>query len=244
MIPIVITATTIPDAWFQCLYTLIEESRKPKGAARRYTVDSGSNPGVDRIELDFITVHIKHPGVRPLLPQMPEHMNLPPVADEQYLASYMPYLLSPERAPNEHYTYGERISVAWDYVIKYYCKHGPHTNRMCMEVGRPEDIMYYNNEDGSSPCMRLIDTRISDDKLHWIVYFRSWNLWNGFPVNLAGLQQAKEVMAMEIGVDDGEIIAMSKGLNIRDYNLDVALMRLQRSVNQNNSGEGICTSGH
>lgn len=230
MKPIVIEAVSIPDAWFQCLYTLIEESRKPDGAARRYTVDTGSNPGADRIEFDMAMIHIKQPGARPLLPQIPEHLNLPPVADEKYLAEYMPYLLSPVRAPGEHYTYGERLQVAWQYVIDYYKKHGGRTNRMCMEVGRPEDIFFYDREDGSSPCMRLVDTRIMDNKLHWIVYFRSWNLWSGFPVNLAGLQQAKEVMAMEIGVEDGEIVALSKGLNIRDYNIEVALMRLQRDT--------------
>ena len=33
---------------------------------------------------------------------------------------------------------------------------------------------------------------------------------------------------MEIGVADGEIVAVSKGLNIRDYNIEVALLRLQK----------------
>lgn len=231
MKPFLIEATTIPDAWFQCLYNLIEESRKPDGAARRYTVDTGSNPGADRIEFDMVMIHIKQPGIRPLLPQIPEHLNLPPVADEKYLDEYMAYLLTDHKAPGEHYTYGERLQVSWQYVIDYYKKHGGRTNRMCMEVGRPEDIFAYDQEDGSTPCMRLVDTRLMDGKLHWIVYFRSWNLWNGFPVNLAGLQQAKELMAMEAGLDDGEIIAMSKGLNIRDYNIETALMRLQKDVN-------------
>jgi thymidylate synthase len=230
MKPLMIEATTIPDAWFQCLYRLIDEAGKPDGAARRYTVDTGSNPGADRIEFDMVMVHIRYPGVRPLLPQIPEHLNLPPVADEKYLADYMPYLLSPQKAAGEHYTYGERLQIAWDFVIDYYRRHGPRTNRMCLEIGRPEDIFFYQDEDGSSPCLRLVDTRVMDNRLHWVVYFRSWNLWSGFPVNLAGLQQAKEIMAMEIGVEDGEIVAMSKGLNIRDYNVEVALMRLQKDL--------------
>jgi hypothetical protein len=37
-------------------------------------------------------------------------------------------------------------------------------------------------------------------------------------------------MAMEVGAEDGEIIAISKGLNIRDYNVEVALMRLQKDT--------------
>ena len=53
------------------------------------------------------------------------------------------------------------------------------------------------------------------------------------PNNLAALQMAKELMASEIGVNDGEIIAVSKGLNIREYNLDVVAQRLQREVDAN-----------
>lgn len=226
MRPIFIEATTIPDAWFQALYALMETQE----STRRYVVDTGSNPGEERIELDFVTIHIKCPGIRPLIPVMPEHLNLPPIADEQYLNDYMLYLLTSEKKDNEHYTYGERLQIAWDFVIEYYKNHGHNTNRMCMEVGKPDDIFFYSDLDGSSPCMRLVDTRISEGKLHWIVYFRSWNLWSGFPVNLAGLQQAKELMASEIGVEDGEIIALSKSLNIRGYNETVAMQRLYKEV--------------
>jgi hypothetical protein len=45
-------------------------------------------------------------------------------------------------------------------------------------------------------------------------------------INQKNLKERR--MVMEIGVEDGEIIAISKGLNIRDYNLEVALARLQR----------------
>lgn len=67
-----------------------------------------------------------------------------------------------------------------------------------------------------------MDTRISDGALHFIVYFRSWDLWGGFPSNLGGLQLMKEYMASEIGVKDGEIVAASKGLHLYDYTWDLA----------------------
>jgi thymidylate synthase len=231
MIPTFIEATTIPDAWFQCLYRLIEEyTEEPEGlgSVHRYTVATGSNPGTDRIEFDYITVHIKHPGVRPLLPQMPEHLDIPAPADDKYLAEYMVYLLTDGKGQNEHYTYGERLASQYERVVNYYRDHGGNTNRMCMEIGTPGDLTSYDDLDGSTPCLRLIDTRIQGNRLHWVVYFRSWNLWGGFPVNLAGLQQAKEIMAEEIGVEDGEIIAISKGLNLREYNIPMAYRRLQR----------------
>lgn len=236
MQPIIIRATTIPDAWFQCLYTLWEEHQENLAdwtptatpAVRRYMVQSGSEPGIDRVEFDFITVHINLPGERPLLPKMPEHLDLPEVASEEQLGDYIRYLLTTDRQPNESYTYGERITKQFEYVTQYYKNHGPGTNRMCIEVGRPQDLHNYDDLQGSTPCLRLIDTRIKDNKLHWIVYFRSWNLWSGFPVNLAGLQIAKEIMAAQIGVEDGCIIASSKGLNLRTYHLELAARRLQR----------------
>jgi thymidylate synthase len=44
-------------------------------------------------------------------------------------------------------------------------------------------------------------------RLHFILYFRSWDLWAGFPSNLAAIQLLKEYMGQEIGVEDGSIVA-------------------------------------
>ena len=65
-------------------------------------------------------------------------------------------------------------------------------------------------------------SRVRDNRLNFIVYFRSWDLWAGFPSNLAAIQLLKEYMASEIGVGDGEIIAMSKGLHIYEYAWELA----------------------
>jgi len=93
-----------------------------------------------------------------------------------------------------------------------------------MEIGMPNDC---GTKD--PPCLRLIDCRIRYDKLHFFVYFRSWDLWNGFPPNLAAIQLLKEYMAAEIGVDDGEIVATSKGLHLYDHAWDLAAMRTYRT---------------
>ncbi len=62
-----------------------------------------------------------------------------------------------------------------------------------------------------------------------MVYFRSWDLWAGFPSNLAGIQLLKEYMAEEIGVEPGETIALSKGMHLYDYAWDIAKIRLGRA---------------
>jgi thymidylate synthase len=79
------------------------------------------------------------------------------------------------------------------------------------------------------PCLRGIDTRIKDGKLNFVVYFRSWDLWNGFPANLGAIQLLKEYMSENIGVEDGEIIAASKGLHIYDYVWELAKLRTMKS---------------
>jgi thymidylate synthase len=72
-----------------------------------------------------------------------------------------------------------------------------------------------------------VDTRVQDGRLNFVVYFRSWDLWGGFPTNLGGLQLLKEYMAEQIGVDDGCLIAFSKGLHLYEHCWDLAKMVLR-----------------
>jgi len=227
--PVFIEARDLPDAWFQCVYEILDKGHK-------YIIDHGSYKGQQRLEFDYITVHIKYPGVKPLIPDIPAALGIPnPVADG-YVEEYLPYLMTNMKQPNEDYTYGERLAgYCWQYkkglddyehisqidaVIKMYKTKGYGTNQAAMSVSQPSDILL-----GDPPCLRHIDTRILDGKLHFMVYFRSWDLWNGFPANLGGIQLLKEYMASEIGVEDGEIIAASKGLHLYDYVWELAQLR-------------------
>jgi thymidylate synthase len=99
-----------------------------------------------------------------------------------------------------------------------YKRHGYNTNQGFMSVGSRESIKL-----SDPPCLRGIDTRVLDGKLNFVVYFRSWDLWAGFPSNLAAIQLLKEYMASEIGVEDGELIALSKGLHLYDYTWELAM---------------------
>ncbi|TET27049.1 MAG: thymidylate synthase, partial [Dehalococcoidia bacterium] len=102
-------------------------------------------------------------------------------------------------------------------VIKMYKEDGYNTNQAYMAVGDGKSIFL-----SDPPCLRGIDTRVRDGRLNFIAYFRSWDLWAGFPSNLAAIQLLKEYMADEIGVGDGEIIALSKGLHLYQYSWELA----------------------
>ena len=208
--PIFIEARDLSDAWFRCLYEISEYGNV-------YTIDRGSYVGQRRLEFDYVTVHIKHPGVRPLLPEIPPSFGIPnPVADG-YLEEYLPYLITSAKKEGEDYTYGERLEYQIQGVILMFKQGNFGTNQACMSISKPADIDLID-----PPCIRQIDCRIKNNKLHFIIYARSWDLWGGFPANLGAIQLLKEYMASEVGVEDGEIIASSKGLHLYDYVWDIA----------------------
>ena len=68
--PVYIQATTLPDSWFQVIWNLLDHGRE-------WVIARGSYAGQKRLELDYVTVHLKHPGVRPLLPDIPVVFFLP-----------------------------------------------------------------------------------------------------------------------------------------------------------------------
>jgi len=104
-----------------------------------------------------------------------------------------------------------------ELMIWTYKNKGHRNNQMIMQVGQPTDMLLVD-----PPCLRHIDTRIQDGKLHFFPYFRSWDLYGGFPANLAAIEMMKQYAASEIGVENGEIIASSKGLHVYDYVIEIA----------------------
>lgn len=239
MKPVHIEAFDLDDAWFQCLSAILEKGHV-------YTITRGSYKDQRRLEFDFATVRVRKPSHQ-IIPVIPEGMSIPAPTDMDYVQGYLSYLLTGEKTNTEDYTYGERlvdpkVKIRNDTdgkemfkemplgvnqieeVINMYKRDGHGTNQATMEIGMPSDIKLVD-----PPCLRIIDTRIRYGKLHFILYFRSWDLWGGFPSNLGGLQLVKQYMAEEIGVEDGEIIAASKGLHLYEYSWELAKMRTKKN---------------
>lgn len=244
MQPKTVTARDLPDAWFQLVDLCYQEGRD-------YRVGEGSYANTQfRRELDYVTVHITHPHVRPLLPEIPPGLGIPDPVPEgmDYVERYLPYLMTDEIKKDEQYTYGSRL-FGWvpsglpdqpmgcqveEVIAKF--KRGFANNQACMTIAQPSDIHLTD-----PPCLRQIDCRIfpkteesrtkaygelDEEQLHFFVYFRSWDLWGGFPPNLAAVVHLQEYMAGEIGVEPGELICSSKGLHLYDMYWELARIRL------------------
>ena len=203
-----IEARDLSEAWFLCLNETLKKGRD-------YKIERGSYAGEYRKELEFVVIQVSYPGSRPLIPDVP--MGVPAPSTMEYIENYLPYLMTAHKAEGEQYTYGQYLEKQITEVIKMYKEDGHNTNQAFMAVGDSQSIYL-----SDPPCLRAIDTRIIDNRLVFVVYFRSWDLWAGFPSNLAALQLLKEYMASEIGVEDGELIAMSKGLHLYGYCWDLA----------------------
>jgi len=209
-----IKAFSIPESWIYLVRALLKDGRD-------FVIDSGSYEGQTRKELDFVTIQIEKPSHPPIVPtsgMMPPGYSGPPPTTLEYIDNdYVHnYLMSDAKSDSESYTYGERIMQQYHKVIEKY-KKGQRTNQATIEIGCADDITL-----DDPPCLRLIDTRIQDGKLHFFVYFRSWDAWGGYPANMAGFQRIKEFMAYEIDVEDGELWACSKGLHLYDMYFDIA----------------------
>lgn len=241
-----VEARDIPDAWFQLVDLCYKEGRD-------YLVGEGSYAGSEyRRELDYVTCHIKYPQTRPLLPEIPPGLGIPNPVPEglDYIDRYLPYILTDHKEPGEDYTYGERLfgktklykpagfdagyyeklspSQVEEAIAKL--KRGFANNQVRLTIAQPSDIHLKD-----PPCWSVLDCRVfpktkeardDEEKLHFVIQFRSWDLYSGFPANLAAIAHLQEYMAAEIGIEPGEFICSSKGLHIYSHAWELAKIRL------------------
>lgn len=215
--PVFIHAVDLPDAWFQTLYAL-------KKHGRFYRIQRGSFKGSRRLQLPLLVVYVRQPWREPLIPEIPPHLGIPAPAAREYVEDYfLNYLLGARKAENEQYTYGERIAVSLEKVIRM-LRESPATNQAVIEVARPEDV-----ELPDPPCLRLIDFKAVDGELEMTVYFRSWDVWAGMPANLAALELLRQYVAVEAGfeLERGSLTAVSSGAHVYDYVVPLLKARLR-----------------
>lgn len=210
----IVVARDLPEAWFDCVKGIMTHGYE-------YLITRGSFAGQKRREFDAVAIEIDYPWSKPMVPDVPE--GIPPPCTMEYVEQYLPYLMTSDKSQGELYTYGEDVDAQLPELIRILKEAGEGTNQACMNVGNKNSILLEHSQ-----CLRVIDTRIRDGKLHFYVYFRSWDLWSGFPANLAAIQILKEYVASEVGVEDGKLFAYSKGLHLYDHSWPLAEVVLGR----------------
>lgn len=248
--PLSISATTLSDAWFQTLYRCVEKGRSFTIDRGSFTGQKRLEFDYITIHIRRPESVPLLPKVNPVLgfpdPVAEDYLDdyLPYLmtGEEKEGESYtygqrickceLQYLPDDYRELSEiliqdREVWEDRQIVIeeegkfflnqMELMIQTYKQHGHRNNQMILQVGQPTDMALID-----PPCLRHIDTRIQDGKLHFFPYFRSWDLFGGFPANLAAIEMMKQYCAEQIGVENGEIIAASKGLHIYDYVFEIA----------------------
>lgn len=245
MNPLLIEAKTISDAWFQLIYNIFDKSY-------RQEIQKGSFEKEQyRLQYPSVTVYIEHPWLD-MIPIMPSGLNIPAPTTMEYVEDYfVNYLMNTELAENETYTYGSRINkyltdrelkfgdhtmqdTQLNRVIKM-LKETPFTNQAVIEIGTPDDLEVCYGKDGKldPPCLRIIDFKVIPSEILTVsIYFRSWDLWAGFPTNLAGIELLKQFVAQESGLQNGCMYAYSAGLHIYGYQEEMAKLRARKDINK------------
>ena len=117
-----------------------------------------------------------------------------------------------------------------ELLKKTYVSKGWRNNQMVLQIAHPSDMLLQD-----PPCLRLIDTRIQEEHdgktyLHFFPEFRSWDLWGGFPANLGGIELMKQIIAAEMGVENGSMIVRSKGLHLYKFVWELAEAISNKSI--------------
>jgi thymidylate synthase len=231
MEPFFLKAKTISDAWFQLIYNIFDNSYTQQ-------IQKGSFEEEQyRLQYSGIGVYIEHPDMD-IVPEIPKALGIPSPTTMEYIEDYFAnYLMDPELTENETYRYSSRIhypmpkgGTQLERVIEM-LRETPLTNQAAVEIASPDDLDVCYGNDGKldPPCLRLLDFKAFPDgdelKLSITVYFRSWDLWAGFPSNLGGLELLKQYVAGEAGLKNGPMYAYSAGGHIYGYQEELAKIR-------------------
>ena len=212
---VIVKGITINEAWFKTIRACL-------AFGHDYKIDHGEYEGQFRRELDLVTIHIRQPYVRPLACSLP---SIVPTTDEKIEKYFWSYLMdedfqNEEERKNNEYKYASWVAPSWEECCVLLSKGGGGCNQATISLGKGAgDYKKFTHP----PCLRLIDMRLHDDELYFIVYFRSWDLIAGLPENLGGIQLLKETCMDMIStltgrhIYNGPIIAISKGLHIYDH---------------------------
>lgn len=237
MEPFFLKAKTISDAWFQLIYNIFDNSYKQHIQLGSFEKEQY------RLQYPGMAVYIEHPNLD-IVPDIPKAMGIPSPTDMDYIEDYFAnYLMDPTLSKDETYRYSSRIhhpmpkgGTQLERAIAM-LKETPLTNQATVEIAAPDDLDTCYGNDGKldPPCLRLIDFKVipsdaansNEDKMTLTVsvYFRSWDLWAGFPSNLGGLELLKQYVADEAGLSSGPMYAYSAGGHIYGYQEEIAKIR-------------------
>ncbi|MFA6170836.1 MAG: thymidylate synthase [Patescibacteria group bacterium] len=161
----------------------------------------------------------------------PDNFNLPDWfnIDKKRIDEYVPQVLSGDKIPGLHYTYGNRLQGHFkvnqiERIIR----------RLKEDINAREAIgvLFDPNIDFEAehrPCIVLVQALRNHFCLSFTAYVRSHDVFGGWPLNAFGLRKLQKQIADAAGVPMGPLTLISASAHIYDFNWNEAL----KMVNEN-----------
>lgn len=203
-----IQARDISEAWFLLLRHILT-------TGGRRTILRGDLRGAEKLELDFVYVQLQYPSTLPFIPLVPE--GIPSPVREEDMMSLTAAIMFDYQLNPKHSYYGHFLVPEIEYAIEQYKELGSDVSEMCLMAC--DDRNLYIDDPW---VMKLVDSRINNNTLEFAVYITGIDIWQGFPMFAAALQQTKEDMAQRIGVQDGELVMVGKAWHLLEHQWELA----------------------
>src|SRR3989344_2097818 len=136
------------------------------------------------------------------------------------LEDYYPQVLTPNKIPGINYTYGQRLmdhdSIDQIKSVIEKLKKEPFTRRaiaVTWDVGK--DV--YNE---NAPCLDLVNFIVQDDRLFMNAYFRSHDVYRGWPQNAFALRKLQKRVSDETGIKMGSLTIFSASAHIYEESIN------------------------
>jgi thymidylate synthase len=188
-IPIIkhIVASSIEHAWYVALGKVMSEGRV-------YPIDDTGGSEIKLRASEPLLIEMHSPGERPLAPFMPEGSSITPPTTEEKIHEYMEQLVTAEKKPNQHYTYGQDLWWQIEETIAYFKKYGFGTACTHMVVGRPESFLFYNREVDYDEFIIVKDRKTGE--VLWTRHIT--NSWNKDPKEEVSSQCLRGIKAVVV----------------------------------------------
>lgn len=143
------------------------------------------------------------------------------------LRSYINHFLSPKKG-KEEYTYGSRMRAHRDInqineMVRKIKGYRHDRGALCVLWDPAVD-----NAPRKVPCLSLVQANSTDEKLHLTAYFRSNDMFNGWPRNALALRSLQAELAKKTGLQMGWLTTISNCAHIYENEWPLAESVIKR----------------
>lgn len=150
--------------------------------------------------------------------------------DKEKVASYLPQIVSGEKIPGLHYTYGNRLQEHFkinqvERMIKR-LNEDPNAREAVGVLFDP----HVDFDAEHRPCIILIQALKNHGQLHLNAYVRSHDVFGGWPLNAFGLRRLQKNICDQTGIPIGPLTVISASAHIYDFNWERALLLTDKEI--------------